>query len=286
MANISKIKVSGVTYNIVDSSAIHSLEGYWNSGETQNAITAATNALAETIADCMKAKVEGMGIDNIEGQDLVELGMWTDIIKDLVCYDKDKKIIEAMDEAEESEEAMKYIEMYEDYPERKGYRGQRRDSRGRYMSNRGRRGYEIPMMMYDEDWDEMERMRDYDRGAGKMYYSGSGSSGGSSNNGQSSSGMSGSSSSMGSGQSSGSMGSQNGNRGYSESRYDRARRGYEESKAMHKSGSVEDKKKNMESLEHYMKELSEEMAELIESMDANEKTMVRSKLQTLAQKVQ
>ena len=40
--------------------------------------------------------------------------MWTDIIKDLVCYDKDKKIIEAMDEAEESEEAMKYIEMYED----------------------------------------------------------------------------------------------------------------------------------------------------------------------------
>lgn len=51
MANISKIKVSGVTYNIVDSSAIHSLEGYWNSGETQNAITAATNALAETIAE-------------------------------------------------------------------------------------------------------------------------------------------------------------------------------------------------------------------------------------------
>lgn len=51
MANISKIKVSGVTYNIVDSSAIHSLEGYWNSGETQNAITAATNALAEAIAE-------------------------------------------------------------------------------------------------------------------------------------------------------------------------------------------------------------------------------------------
>lgn len=51
MANISKIKVSGVTYNIVDSSAIHSLEGYWNSGETQNAITAATSALAEAIAE-------------------------------------------------------------------------------------------------------------------------------------------------------------------------------------------------------------------------------------------
>ena len=220
--------------------------------------------LAEKIADCLKAKVEGKGIDNIEGQDLVELGMWTDIIKDLVCYDKDKKIIEAMDEAEESEEAMKYIEMYEDYPERKGYRGQPRDSRGRYMS---RRGYESRMMP-EMDYDEMELMRDYDRMDGKMYYS-SGNMGGSS------------SGSM----NSGSMGSNSGSRGYSESRYDRARRGYEESKAMHKSGSVEDKKKNMESLEHYMKELSEEMAELIESMDASEKTMVRSKLQTLAQKV-
>ena len=206
--------------------------------------------LAEKIADCMKAKVEAKGIDNIEGQDLVELGMWTDIIKDLVCYDKDKKIIEAMDEAEESEEAMKYIEMYEDYPERKGYRGQRRDSRGRYM----KRSYTPNTMMHDDEWEDMQRNRDMDRNLGKMYYTEPMEM----NNGQS----------------------------HSESRYDRARRGYEESKAMHKSGSVEDKKKNMESLEHYMKELGEEMAELIESMDASEKTMVRSKLQTLAQKVQ
>ena len=140
--------------------------------------------LAEKIADCMKAKVEGMGIDNIEGQDLVELGMWTDIIKDLVCYDKDKKIIEAMDEAEESEETMKYIEMYEDYPDmRKGYRGQPRDSRGRYMSRRGgRRGYEEPMYhmpleMY-KDY-SAEELRDMDRNTmGRMYYT-DGSTGGS-----------------------------------------------------------------------------------------------------------
>lgn len=51
MDNISKIKVSGVTYDIVDSTAIHSLDGYWNSGETQSAITAATSALAEAIAE-------------------------------------------------------------------------------------------------------------------------------------------------------------------------------------------------------------------------------------------
>ena len=224
----------------------------------------------------MKAKVEAKGIDNIEGQDLVELGMWTDIIKDLVCYDKDKKIIEAMDEAEESEEAMKYIEMYEDYP-RKGYRGQHRDSRGRYMSNRGRRGYEMPMMMYDEDWDEMERMRDIDRNSGRMGYS----SGGSSVGGLSSSGMN-----------SGSMSSSGGNRGYSdggrensESRYDRARRGYEESKAMHKDNSSESKQIKMKSLEDYTKELASDITDMVQDMSAEEKNLLRTKLQTLAQKV-
>ena len=208
--------------------------------------------LAEKIADCMKAKVEAKGIDNIEGQDLVELGMWTDIIKDLVCYDKDKKIIEAMDEAEDSEEAMRYIEMYEDYP-RKGYRGQPRSkTSGRFMRRGdGRRSYMPMMYEHDYDWDGMQSDRDIDRHLGRMGYTEP----------------------------------MHKDETHSESRYDRARRGYEETKAMHKSGSVEDKKKNMESLEHYMKELSEEMAELIESMDANEKTMVRSKLQTLAQKI-
>lgn len=51
MADITKIRLSGVTYNIVDDSAIHSLDGYWNSGQTENAITAATSALAQTIAE-------------------------------------------------------------------------------------------------------------------------------------------------------------------------------------------------------------------------------------------
>lgn len=233
--------------------------------------------LAEKIADCLKAKVEGKGIDNIEGQDLVELGMWTDIIKDLVCYDKDKKIIEAMDEAEEADEAMKYIEMYEDYPERKGYRRQPRDSRGRYMS---RRGYESRMMP-DMDYDEMERMRDYDRGAGKMYYSGSGSSGGSS------SGMSSGGSSSG-GMSSGSMGSQGGSRGYSdggrdsrEGRSGQSRRGYMEAKEQGK-----DKQTKMRELEEYMKELSTDVTEMIGDASPEEKAMLKNKMQVLMQKIQ
>lgn len=221
--------------------------------------------LAEKIADCMKAKVEAKGIDNIEGQDLVELGMWTDIIKDLVCYDKDKKIIEAMDEAEDSEEAMKYIEMYEDYPERKGYRGQRRDSRGRYMS---RRGYESRMMP-DMDYDEMERMRDYDRESGKMYYS-SGNMGGSSS----------------SGMSSGSMGSNSGSRGYSESRYDRARRGYEETKAMHNSGSAEDKQLTMREAEKMVNVIFDELEESLSDAPKEVKDMIKNKGMAKLQKIQ
>lgn len=51
MATLDKIKLSGITYDIIDSTAIHSLDGYWTTGETTNAITAATNALAESIAE-------------------------------------------------------------------------------------------------------------------------------------------------------------------------------------------------------------------------------------------
>lgn len=52
MANtLDKIKLSGVTYDIIDATAVHSLEGYYTSGQTNDAITAATNALAETIAE-------------------------------------------------------------------------------------------------------------------------------------------------------------------------------------------------------------------------------------------
>ena len=205
--------------------------------------------LAEKIADCMKAKVEAKGIDNIEGQDLVELGMWTDIIKDLVCYDKDKKIIEAMDEAEESEEAMKYIEMYEDYPERKGYRGQRRDNRGRYM----KRSYTPNTMMHDDEWEDMQRNRDMDRNLGKMYYT--------------------------------EPMAMNNDHSNSESRYDRAKRGYQETKAMHKDNTPESKQHKIKSLEEYTKELAEDITAMVQDMSAEEKNLIRGKLQTLAQKI-
>ena len=51
MAILDKIRLSGTTYSIVDASAIHSLDGYSTTSQMNAAITAATSALAESIAE-------------------------------------------------------------------------------------------------------------------------------------------------------------------------------------------------------------------------------------------
>ena len=221
--------------------------------------------LAEKIAKCLEAKVEAMGIDNIEGADLEEFGKWTDIMKDIVCYDKDKKIIEAMDEAEDSEEAMKYIEMYENYPERKGYRGQPRDSRGRYM----RRGYDEMMGYMPEMYRDMDR-----ESMGRMYYTGNTSTGGS--QGQSNGGSSMSSSNSGSmGYSDGMM------RDNREGRSGQSRKGYVETKEMHKGNTEEDKMAKKRELDKWMSDFSSDVKELVGDMTAEEKTLLKTRLNNL-----
>ena len=282
--------------------------------------------LAKKIADCLKFKVEAMGIDNIEGQELAELGLWADIIKDLVCYDKDMRIIKAMDEAEKEDEDDDEDE------DRKYYRGRRRDSRGRFMSNRGRRrGYEEPMY-YTMTPDMMkahdpEYWRDMDRMEGRMYYPGGGSGGvqsGGMGGGQSGSGMSGGSRNYG-GESEGGRnyggesggrrnyegegggggnrnygGESGGNRNYGGESGGGRNYGAEnrsssrsenarrgyEETKMMQDGSPEGKKKAMESLENYMKELGEDLTEMVKKMDSSEKAMLKQKLQVLNQKIQ
>ena len=49
MANISKLRLSGVTYTIVDETAIHDLSNYYTTAQTDSQITAATSALAKII---------------------------------------------------------------------------------------------------------------------------------------------------------------------------------------------------------------------------------------------
>ena len=51
MAQLDKIRLSGTTYDIIDATAVHSLDGYYTTGETNAAITAATDALAQAIAE-------------------------------------------------------------------------------------------------------------------------------------------------------------------------------------------------------------------------------------------
>lgn len=51
MANISKLRLSGVTYTIVDETAIHDLSNYYTTDQTDSHITAATSALAQTIEE-------------------------------------------------------------------------------------------------------------------------------------------------------------------------------------------------------------------------------------------
>ncbi len=258
--------------------------------------------ICEHLEEAVKAELS-KGIESVDAE---EMGKVVDMIKDIyeakekmvkACYYK--QIMEAMEEHdfEDEEEIMD--------EGRRGYRGQPRSQSGRFMSrgdgrrsNRGRggrRGYESPMM-YD-DWDEMQRMSDFEDG--RMYYGGSSGSGSSSSGSSSSSGGSGMSGGSSSGMSGGSSGSSGGSRGYSEggqmssrmqrdggeseSRYDRARRGYEEAKSMNDT-SADGKRKSMENLESYMKELSEDMTQFVGKMDANEKAMVKSKLQNLMTK--
>lgn len=250
------------------------------------------------------------GIDNIEAK---ELGEVIDMIKDLyeakekmvkACYYK--QIMEAMEESEgQGDEDDESEDM------RRGYRGQPRDSMGRFMSRRsrsgrgGRRGYEEPMFyMIPEIYghDEMEMYRDMDRDEGRMYYSGSGSP----SNGTGRTGGSESSFSSQSGRG-GSFGG-GGNRGYAEGgrqpqeqnygtgmgsnqrdsregRSGQSRRSYMETKEMNKGNSQQEKQEKMKELEKYMGELSGDITEMITDASPEEKAMLKNKLQGLIQKV-
>lgn len=213
--------------------------------------------MIEKLTKCAEMEFE-KGVENINAE---EMGEVTDMIKDLAEAEYYAKISKAMDESEYGED-YDYMGAYDEHS-RKGYRGQPRDSRGRYMS---RRGYESRMMPDMYDYSDMEYMRDMDRDYGKMYYT----------DGMNGSSRGGSSSSM----------SNCDSRGYSESRYDRARRGYMETKEMHKDNSTESKQHKMKELENYMKELSSDVTDMITDMSQEEKTMLKNKMQVLMQKIQ
>lgn len=215
--------------------------------------------LCDKLVTIAKSELE-RGVENV---DTHEMGEVIDMIKDLSEAKKDvvkacyhKQIMAAMEESEYGED---YDE--EGPIERKYYRGQPRDSRGRYMS---RRGYDSKMPMdYRMSIDDYrnyspEYMRDMDRKNGKMYYTESNSS------------MSRGMSNM---------------RDSREGKSGMSRKNYMESKEMHKQNTLEDKQAKMQELEKYMRELSDDVTEMIADATPEERNMLKAKMQTLVQKL-
>ena len=222
---------------------------------------------AKQIMECVKAKVDGIGIDNFEGQNLDDLKDFTEIAKNIACFDKDYRIVEAMEKSEDNEDIMRMLEQYEDYPERRYY-NEYRYSNGRFApKGRGtRRGYVEPPYYHQmpedyhrwEDMSDAERMRDLDRMShGKMYYSEP---------------MSGDQMSTGT-------------HDAREGRAGMSRRSYIETKELHHGDSAADKDAKMKELEKYMKSLSEDVTELFSGMSPEEKQLTKTKLTTLVTKM-
>ena len=212
----------------------------------------------EKIADCAKTEV-CKGVENLDTKEMSEVA---EILKELCEAEYYATITKAMGESEYGED----YDMHGPMEERRYYRGRARDSMGRFKS---RRGYD-EMMDYHEMY-PMEHYRDMDREYGRMYYSGSGSHDGNS--------MSGS---MGSG----TRMNDSGMRDHREGRSGMSRRSYMETKEMHPGNSAEEKQAKTRELEKYMNELSSDLTEMIAGASAEEKSMLKTKMQTLMQKIQ
>nr|DAY97014.1 MAG TPA: hypothetical protein [Caudoviricetes sp.] len=210
---------------------------------------------AKQIMECVKAKVEAIGLDNFEGQNLDDLKDFTEIAKNIACFDKDYRIVEAMEKSEDNEDIMRMVEQYEDYPDRRFYDNYRYANGRLAPKGRGtRRGYIEPLYFHQmpddyrtwEDKPVQERMRDLDRMSGRMHYTEPTTATRDSREGKS--GM--------------------------------MRRSYIEAKEMHK-----DKDTTMQELEKYLKGVSEDITDVIGSMTPEERSMLKSKMSTLVTKL-
>lgn len=235
--------------------------------------------MIEKLTDCTKTAMENdqLCVGKYPISDVV------DMIKDLNEASYYASIVKAMDEAkEEEEEEEKYMlkRFKEEYGEEDGekryYDSWRYASgrfapkgRGSYMPrSSGRRGYEeppyyhmTPEMMREHD---PEYWRDLDRHEGRLYFS----------------------EPMSSSDMKHDMSKTERMKDSREGRAGEMRRGYMEAKEIHADNTPESKQAKMRELEKYMRSLSDDLTEAIDGASNEEKTMLKTKLQTLVQKIQ
>lgn len=255
-------------------------------------------SMIERLVECTKSAIEN---------DEVCVGQYSisdcvDMIKDLNDALYHASIAKAMEEEkEEEEEQDKYMlkRIKEEYGDdedkaRRFYDDWRYMRTGRYAPKGkgtyiGRRGYTDMMMPMDYmsnmyDYDEMERMRDLDREHGKMYFSAgtyASNYGGNSGNRSGNEGSDGRRNYDGDGR----RNNSGNGRDYREGRSGQRRRGYMESKELHSDNSPESKQHRMKELDAYMKDLSEDVTEMIGDASAEERALLKQKMQGLVSKL-
>lgn len=208
------------------------------------------HCMIEKLAECAEKQFD----NGIESVDTAEMGQVTDMLKDLAEAMYYRTLTKAMDDSD-PEEIMEMFERYGDGGRR--YYDHYRYADGRFApKGRGtyRRGYDEPPYyhMTPEMYRSMENYRDMDRRDGRMYYT---------------------EPSMNSGV-------------HTESRYDMAKRNYTESKELHRGNTPEDKEQKMKELEKYLREIGSDIAELISDASAEEKNLLKNRMQVIMQKIQ
>lgn len=233
------------------------------------------HCMLEDMAEYGKEMIScATGSGNVNLHDAMQI---VDMVKDLADAEYHALIAREMrKEHEEEEEEEKYIlrMLKEEHgmseeDSRRFYDAWRYKS-GRFApKGRGtRRGYEEPPYyhmtpeMYREN--DPEYWRDLDRSKGRLYFSEPMPN-------------------LGMRQD---MGKTERMRDSREGRAGEMRRGYMEAKEIHTDNTPESKQAKMRELEKYMRSLSDDLTEAIDGASNEEKSMLKTKLQTLVQKIQ
>ena len=208
------------------------------------------------------------GFDNITSQEWDDLKDCMEIVKCAVCADKDYRIVESMDEAEQEEKFMG----------RMGYRGRARNGRFVHRSGRGRSaGYTPYLHMMDDGMDEYDMYDDipYPMTGYRMGYT-DGNRGG--NMGNSSS----------SGSYSGNYGGGNSRSGYESvrqpSRYGESYDRYKDSRRHYtENPTPEHQQKMKDDADDVFDDIEELAKKIYSDADANDKAKFKQKMTQLVQ---